>query len=418
MSEWKTTSIGELCHDIYDGPHATPKKVESGPIFLGISNLSSGRLDLSSMEHLSETDFVQWTRRVTPQENDVVFSYETRLGEAALLPDGIRCCLGRRMALMRPNLSKVDPQFLLYVYLSPEFQGTIQSRTIYGSTVNRIALTEFPSYPIKIPPLPIQKEISSILGNLDRKIENLRKQNETLERIAQTLFKYWFVDFEFPNDGGKPYKLSGGEMVRSELDEIPAGWCVGKLEDICKIINGFAFKSEDYRGDGIKIIRTKNFNEAGFIELNDLVYISEDESKKYKGFELQKFDFLMVMVGASIGKFVIVTSHILPALQNQNMWNFRAINQGNQMFLNFSLKTLIGQHSKSATGSAREFFRKDYFYQILTILPAGKIVKSFSDFCFGIASKVDLNIRQIQTLTQTRDVLLPKLMSGKLRIKD
>ena len=149
MSEWRTIPVSELCHAIYDGPHATPKKVESGPIFLGISNLSNGRLDLSNTDHLSEEDFLKWTRRVTPRENDVVFSYETRLGEAALLPPEIKCCLGRRMALMRPDISKVDPQFLLYSYLSPDFQGTIQARTIYGSTVNRIALVEFPVVPLR-----------------------------------------------------------------------------------------------------------------------------------------------------------------------------------------------------------------------------------------------------------------------------
>jgi type I restriction enzyme, S subunit len=244
MSEWKEYKVGDLCHGIYDGPHATPEKTNHGPIFLGISNLSSGRIDLSDVDHLSEESFRKWTRRITPQANDVVFSYETRLGEAALIPDGLRCCLGRRMALMRPNLEKVDPQFLLYVYLSPAFQETITARTIYGSTVNRIALIEFPSYPIKVPSLKIQKSISSILSNIDRKIDNLRRQNETLEEIARSIFKHWFIDFEFPNPDGKPYKSSGGAMVRSELGDIPEGWRVGKLGDIAKNIKNGIRESE------------------------------------------------------------------------------------------------------------------------------------------------------------------------------
>ncbi|MEM7770816.1 MAG: restriction endonuclease subunit S, partial [Cyanobacteria bacterium P01_A01_bin.37] len=178
MSDWEEVRLKTLCQGIYDGPHATPKRLEKGPIFLGISSLNNGSIDLSKSDHLSEEDFKKWTKRITPQENDLVFSYETRLGEAALIPTGLRCCLGRRMALMRPDLSKVNPQFLLYAYLSPGFQSTLKSRTIHGSTVNRIPLTELPDYLILVPSMETQNQIAAMLSNLDRKIENLRKQNE------------------------------------------------------------------------------------------------------------------------------------------------------------------------------------------------------------------------------------------------
>ena len=98
----KATTIGAVAK-VFDGPHATPKKTESGPWFLSISSLRNGRLVLEESAHLAEPDFEQWTRRVTPTTGDVLFSYETRLGEAALMPTGIRACLGRRMALMRPR---------------------------------------------------------------------------------------------------------------------------------------------------------------------------------------------------------------------------------------------------------------------------------------------------------------------------
>ncbi|EQD42050.1 type I restriction-modification system S subunit, partial [mine drainage metagenome] len=110
--EWRELQLDELV-EVYDGPHATPKKTDSGPIFLGISNLAHGRIDLSDTEHLSEDDFQRWTRRITPQPGDIVFSYETRLGEAAIIPNGLRCCLGRRMGLLRARPGCVDSRFLL-----------------------------------------------------------------------------------------------------------------------------------------------------------------------------------------------------------------------------------------------------------------------------------------------------------------
>lgn len=195
MSSNKQTTIGEIA-EVFDGPHATPKKTETGPYFLSISSLKSGALDLSQSAHLSEEDFKKWTKRVTPEQGDVLFSYETRLGEAALMPDGIRACLGRRMGLMRPDRSKVISEYLLYAYLAPEFQKTIEARKIHGATVDRIALKELPDFPIRIPELPEQEAVAGVLKRLDVKIELNRRINQTLEQIAQAIFKSWFVDFE------------------------------------------------------------------------------------------------------------------------------------------------------------------------------------------------------------------------------
>src|SRR5664279_5170116 len=108
-------TFGDL-GDLFDGPHATPQRTDVGPFFLNITSLVDGRLDLSQSDHVSEAEFAHWTRRVTPERDDLLFSYETRLGEAALMPGGIRACLGRRMALMRPNREIVNPRFLLYYY--------------------------------------------------------------------------------------------------------------------------------------------------------------------------------------------------------------------------------------------------------------------------------------------------------------
>lgn len=155
-SDWPHVSIGEVAQ-VFDGPHATPKKTSSGPVFLGISSINNGRLDLSAVEHLSEDDFAKWTRRVVPQEDDVVFSYETRLGQAAIIPSGLRCCLGRRMALVRPDRRKLLPRYFLYYFLSDEFQALLKARTVHGSTVERLPLTAFPSYPVRLPPLETQR---------------------------------------------------------------------------------------------------------------------------------------------------------------------------------------------------------------------------------------------------------------------
>jgi len=143
-------TLGDLC-EVFDGPHATPRTVDEGPIFLGISNLSDGQLDLSDTRHVTEEDYIRWTRRVTPSSGDVLFSYETRLGQAAWLPAGIKCCLGRRMGILRANPRRVPPIILFHAFLSRAFQETIREKTVHGSTVDRIPLVEMPSFAIPIP---------------------------------------------------------------------------------------------------------------------------------------------------------------------------------------------------------------------------------------------------------------------------
>jgi len=170
MRDWRRVSLNTIA-EIYDGPHATPTKLGHGPWYLNIASLQSGRLRLEESAHISEDSFALWTRRVRPCPGDVLFSYETRLGEAAAMPDHITACLGRRMGLLRPRRSEVAPRFLLYAYLGPLFQETIRQRTVHGATVERLPISEMGTWEIEVPPLSEQRAIAEVLGALDDKIE-------------------------------------------------------------------------------------------------------------------------------------------------------------------------------------------------------------------------------------------------------
>lgn len=169
--------IGDIA-EVFDGPHATPKTVEVGPVFLGISALQDGKINLGETRHVTPDDFRRWTRRVKPQTDDVVFSYETRLGQAAIIPDGLECCLGRRMGLVRLNRKRVDPRFFVYQYISPSFRSFLDTKTVHGATVDRIALKEFPFFPIKLPSLLEQEQIAN-------RLDSLRTETQRLESIYQ-----------------------------------------------------------------------------------------------------------------------------------------------------------------------------------------------------------------------------------------
>jgi type I restriction enzyme S subunit len=156
--KWPRRTIGEIA-EVYDGPHATPKTVGEGPIFLGISSLNDGKINLGETRHVTPSDFKKWTRRVKPKTDDVVFSYETRLGQAAVVPKDMECCLGRRMGLVRLKHEVCDPFFFVYQYISPPFRSFLKSKTIKGTTVDRISLREFPSFPISLPGIDEQRRL-------------------------------------------------------------------------------------------------------------------------------------------------------------------------------------------------------------------------------------------------------------------
>ena len=210
---------------VFDGPHATPKKTESGPWYLSISSLKQGRFDFAASAHLSSVDLPRWTKRVMPMPGDTLFSYETRLGDAAYWRHSFDSALGRRMGLLRPDPERVDPGFLSYVFLGPEFQDVIRQKTLSGSTVDRIPVGDIPAWPVRLPGLAYQRVVAQILGSIDDLIENNKRRVEVLEEMARVIYREWFVHFRYPDHETVP-------LVDSLLGPIPEGWSWATVDDL------------------------------------------------------------------------------------------------------------------------------------------------------------------------------------------
>jgi type I restriction enzyme, S subunit len=369
MSEWQEIRLGDIC-DIYDGPHATPPKQNSGCIFLGISSLGfDGKIDPSQFEYISEEFYKKWTRRIVPQTDDIVFSYETKLGVAALLPKNFKCCLGRRMGLMRIK-SDVIPRFLLYAYLAPDFQKTIYERTIHGSTVDRIPLKDFPDFPISIPPLPEQKAIASILSSLDDKIDLLHRQNRTLEAIAETLFRQWFIE------------------------EAQDDWTEGLLGDLVVFNYGKTLKEQERSGAGFPV-----FGSSGIVGYHENYLVEAP------GIVTGRKGTLGV-VNYSFDNFTPIdtTFYITSKIESCEL-----------LFEYFLLKELnLGEMN---TDSAVPGLNRNLAHGIKISIPPTARISDFNQAVSPIFKKVKHHNIQIQTLEKLRNNLLPKLMSGEVRVE-
>lgn len=204
MEQIKTVEIKDICLGIYEGPHATPKNSDTGGIYLGIPALDpKGFIDYSRAKRIAEEDLPLWTKRVTPQEDDIVFTNEATLNLYAIIPANFHGCLGRRLGLIRPNKDLVNVKYLFYYFFSPEWRETVAKNKVSGATVDRILMTKFPSFPVALPSLKTQERIANILSVIDAKIEVNRQINDNLEQQASSLLSDWISTYPC-----RTYKLS------------------------------------------------------------------------------------------------------------------------------------------------------------------------------------------------------------------
>ncbi len=399
--KWEKAAIKSVCKGIYDGPHATPPVSDTGAIFLGISNFSNGRLDLSDIRFISENDLPRWTKRVTPQASDIVFSYEATLNLYAVIPDGFRGCLGRRMALIRVDEEKAYYKFLYYYFYSDAWRVVIQENTVLGATVDRIPLVKFPDFLIDLPPLVTQHRIADILSAYDNLIENNQKEIKLLEEATQRLYKEWFVDLRFP----------GYEDVKI-VDGVPEGWKKDTIDSRIELLSGYAFKSSEFNDEGkYKIITIKNVKDGQFDgdNVNCMINIPEKMPEHCK---LVDGDILLSLTG-NVGRVCIV--HGENFLLNQRIAKLRSNNMAYTYCL-FRSKDMFDNMNNLTNGVAQQNLSPIRTGKINIVFPTDALIQMFEKTVNPMLNKITVLNKSILSLSQARDRLLPKLMNGEIEV--
>lgn len=381
MSDRHTRRLGSVA-EVFDGPHATPEKTSQGPYFLSISSLVDGRLNLDLSAHLSEEDFVRWTRRVEPKEGDVLFSYETRLGSAAIMPDGIRACLGRRMGLLRPRLDVVDPKYLLYAYIAPDFQETIRQNTIHGATVDRISIADLPNWPIRIPnDLDTQRRTARLLGALDDKIAANNRSIVISTTLVSTLFDLALQDT--------------GAVERN-------------LNDVIEFDFGAPFSSTHFNESGL-----------GF----PLLRIRDLKTFKPRIFTSERLprDILVAAGDVVVGMDAEFRPSLwfgTPALLNQRVLRGRHRGGESMAFVLEVLNRTLPQLERYKTGTTVIHLNKSDLDRASTVLPSPTATKTFSMSADPLIALVVSLRAENSNLEKLFNALLPKLMSREIQIKE
>lgn len=314
--------------------------------------------------------------------------------------------------VFKGDSQKVLDKYLYYFLSQDKFFDYIM-RTSKGTKMPRGDKDAILKYNITLPPLEEQKEIAKVLSDLDEKIEINNKINKTLEEMAQAIFKQWFVDFEFPNEEGKPYKSSGGEMVESELGMIPKGWSIKGLGDLCDIQTKSEkpFENLDVLYEHFSLPACDN-GKLPVIELGK--YIS---SNKYKVDNdcilISKLNPATKRIWNPLCKTensICSTEFIVYKPKNKNIKSFcyELINSGR--FTDFLLANVTG-----STGSRQRAIPKSTLNYKIAISNE-EIINKICMILEPIHKKVLINIDENLKLGNIRDTLLPKLMSGEIRV--
>ena len=450
MGNSNIVRIGDIA-EVFDGPHATPKKIDVGPVFLSISSLENGQLDLSKSAHISDEQFEKWTRRVTPREGDVLFSYETRLGEAALMPGGIKACLGRRMGLLRPKRNRVLPEYLLYAYLSPEFQKQIKRRTNHGATVERISLKELPDFEIRVPSIEEQQKVVQVIKAFPRKLEVNQQTNQTLEQMAQALFKSWFVDFDPVVDNALaagnpiPDELVHRVEVRkkahalpdfqplpehirnlfpSEFEQtgepnvgingwVPKGWSMARLGGVISVKRGGSPRPiKDYIvSDGLPWTKISDAtgSHTRFIKKTKEFIKPEGLSKTTL---LQK-GTLILSNSATPGLPMFLD---LDACVHDGWLHFPEKKQLSDLFLFQLFQEIRPQLIQQGNGSVFTNLKTDILKNHKLPLPTSDVIDAFDKIVGPMHMKLHSLSNSNSSLENLRNYLLPKLISGEIQL--
>lgn len=459
-SKYKKASLRELGVELIDCDHSTPKAVENGIPYIGIPQMDNGRINFNANPRLiSEDDFVKWTRKANPTYGDVILSRRCNSGETVYVPKHQRFALGQNLVLLRPKKGeRIFPEYLRYVVKSKEWWDEVAKYLNPGAIFESLKCADIPKFMIPEPPVESQKKVVEILSSIENRIELNQQTNQSLEQVAQVLFKSWFVDFDPVIDNA----LAAGNHIPDELQHrvgvrkkaqtlresnpnikplpqhiqcmfpsdfeycgddslgiqgwIPTGWTISNTE-------------QEFEIKGGSTPSTKNlaFWEGGCIHWTSPKDLSGNETKIL-------IDTSRKITESGLAK---ITSGLLPV--NTVLMSSRApvgylalakvpltINQGyiallcertltpeyTIQFLDYIMDEIKG----ISGGTTFAEISKKTFRSIKLVVPMKPIIDMYTSLVKVNYDKITENVKQTNSLSETRDYLLPKLISGDISL--
>lgn len=431
-SEWRTVSLADI-YEFSSGLSKPSSQFGSGYPFLSFKDVfyNSAVPKLSELVQSSE----QERQRCSVMRGDVFLTRTSEtmdeLGMSSVaLVDVPHATFNGFSKRLRPKYELVVPEFARYFFRSPAFRSSVDSMSTMSTraSLNNEMLARLA---ITFPGNAEQVAIASILSSLDDRIEQTREASRTMEQVARAIFKSWFVDFDpvrAKAEGREPEGMDAvasalfpGDFLESELGDIPRGWSTSTLGDIASVVDCLHSKKPNRRESGKLFLQLNNIRNDGLLDLSDSYFISEDDYAKWiSRIEASEGDCLITNVGR-VGAVAQVPPETRAAL-GRNMTGLRV--QANFPYPTFLIELLLSSamreeiERKTDSGTILESLNVRSIPNLRLVRPTDDILRIFEDRIRPLRGRMELALSQIRTLANLRDNLLPRLISGKLRVPE
>jgi len=384
MSEWQEYKLSDIAN-IVDCEHKTAPIVENSDFYsVRTSNISNGKIDFHNSNRVDFQTYLEWTKREVPKNGDIILAREAPVGEVGMVKNGHKVCLGQRTVLLSIKNDNVDNYYLLYYLVNPIIKFELISRST-GSVVSHLNMKDIREFEVQLPPLPEQKAIANILSSLDDKIDLLHRQNKTLEAMAETLFRQWFIE------------------------EASEDWEEVALSQIANFLNGLAYQKHPPKNaiDKLPVLKIKELSN-GISESSD--WATSEVKPEYI---IENGDVIFawsasLMVKVWNGEKCILNQHLFKVTSTEYpKWFYL-------MWCKHHLDEFISISSSHATTMGH--IKRSDLDAAMVLVPSDDELKIMSEKMTPILNKQIGIAKQIKTLEKLRDNLLPKLMSGEVRV--
>ncbi|WP_396622291.1 restriction endonuclease subunit S [Marinobacter sp. W-8] len=454
-SEWRQVSLKDVLATIIDYRGKTPPKSKGGVPVLTAANVKGGRVITEKVSFISQETYDKVTTRGLPQEGDILITTEAPVGEVAPFPNDRTYHITRRIMALRCDTKIADPNFLLYTLLGEGCQQQLRNRT-RGSTVPRVLKTDITNLNFLLPPLATQKVIGGFLSSLDKKIQLNQQINQTLEKMAHAIFKSWFVDFDpvkakiealdagctdgdvqlaairaitgkdaeqlsqMEDEHPEQYaellataELFPSAMRDSELGEIPEEWDAQALSRMVDLIGGGTPKKSEpnYWGGDICWFSVKDAPRGGNVFVVDTEDKITEAGLSGSSAKLLPLGTTIITARGTVGKLALTG---IATAMNQSCYGVVG-SDGTGPYLNYlRLYRAVDTLKRNTHGAVFDTITRTTFETVIQAQAPLELRRRFEERITPVFEMIKKNLYQIKTLTDLRDALLPRLLSGEL----
>jgi type I restriction enzyme S subunit len=324
--------------------------------------------------------------------------------------------------LIRTDARKVDAGFLFYYFFSPAWREVITNNMMTGATVDRIPLITFPKFPVNVPPLPVQRRIAGILSAYDELMENSQRRIRLLESMANALYREWFVHFRIPAEVLTKAGVSPIKLVSSALGEIPQGWEIKRIGEIADTFRGRSYRSVDLAEEGgLPFLNLKCLvRDGGFRRSGLKRYTGEYKSSHVA----KKGDIVMGVTDMTQDRRIVARAALVPTLDKEfgiasmDLVRIEPKPPMPKVFLYSFLRysSFADEVKQHANGANVLHLAPERITDFRFPVPPADLMRSFADFVAPTLEQMDTLENKIENLRRTRDLLLPRLLSGQVEL--